>query len=131
MLNSVNLIGNLGRDVDIRYTQSGKAVGQFSIAVEGGKDKTEWVNIEAWEKTAENCQKYIKKGSKVYVSGRLKTDSWEKDGQKQYKTVVVANRVIFLDKKENSGSTQQERPSVAELVEEAFETPFTEDDLPF
>lgn len=103
MLNKVQLIGNLGRDVELRYAPSGKAVATFSMAVDGGKDKTEWANVEVWETTAENCSKYIGKGSKVYVEGRFKTESWEKDGQKHYKTVIVANRVIFLDKKESGG----------------------------
>ena len=126
MLNKVQLIGNLGRDVELRSTPNGKAIANFSMAVEGGKDKTEWANIEAWETTAENCAKYIAKGSKVYVEGKFKTESWEKDGERRYKTVVVANRVLFLDKKE-SGSQPQSRQQDAEFTE----VPFDENDLPF
>jgi len=126
VLNKVQLIGNLGRDVELRSTPNGKAIANFSMAVEGGKDKTEWANIEAWETTAENCAKYIAKGSKVYVEGKFKTESWEKEGQKHYRTVVVANRVLFLDKKENS-----DRPQSRQQDDGFDEMPFEEGDLPF
>lgn len=129
MLNKVQLIGNLGRDPETRYTQSGKAVGQFSVAVDGGsRDKTEWVNVKVWEKNAENCQQYLKKGSRAYVEGRLETESWDgNDGQKKYKTVVVASRVIFLDRKdagEGQGKPQGRQDGYEEV-------PFSDEDLPF
>jgi len=129
VLNKVQLIGNLGRDPESRYTPTGKQICQFSVAVDGGsKDKTEWVNVEAWEKTAENCTKYIQKGSKVYIEGRLKTDSWlGNDGQKKYKTGVVAARVIFLDKRDASSSQGQPQGQQDEFTD----VPFTEDEMPF
>lgn len=123
MLNKVQLIGNLGRDVDMRYAPNSKAVATFSMAVEGGKDKTEWTNVEVWEKTAENCAKYIGKGSKVYVEGKLKTESWEKDGHKFSRTVVVASRVLFLDRGKDSTQSRQR--------DEFEEVPFDDRDLPF
>lgn len=99
MLNKVMLIGNLGRDPEMRYTQNGKAVATFSMAVTGGaKDTTEWVQITAWEKTAELCAEYLAKGRRVYVEGRLHTETWEKDGEKKYRTGVVASQVVFLDR---------------------------------
>lgn len=99
-LNRVILIGNLGKDPEMRFTESGKAVTDFSLGVNDGK-KTEWVNIVAWEKTAELCNQYLNKGSLVCIEGRLRSSTWDDDeGKKHYKTEVVANRVIFLSKKE-------------------------------
>jgi single-strand DNA-binding protein len=99
------------------------------MAVDGGsKGKTEWVNIECWEKTAENCQQYLKKGSKAYIEGRLKTDTWEgNDGQKKYKTVIVAGRVLFLDKRDSGEG--QDRPQAQPNDYE--DVPINEDDFPF
>lgn len=108
-LNRVQLIGNLGRDPESRYTPSGKKVSHFSIAVTnrwkaGGetKENTEWVNIEAWGRLGEICQEYLKKGSLVYVEGRLKTDKYEdkdKAGEIKYFTKVVALAMQMLDRK--------------------------------
>jgi len=125
MYNKVTLIGRLGKDPELRHTQSGKAVCDFSIAVDGGvKDSTEWVDIVAWEKTAENCVNYIKKGSTVAIEGRLQTRAWDdKDSNKRRKTEVVANRVIFLDKKQDGGSNKN--------TGFAQEIPFNESDIPF
>ena len=100
MVNRWTGVGRLGKDVELRYTSTGKAVASFTMAVDGGKDQTEWVTVNVWEKTAENCAKYIGKGSLVYVEGPLKTRSWDgEDGNKRYKTEVTGNVVRFLDKK--------------------------------
>jgi single-strand DNA-binding protein len=128
LLNKVILIGNLGRDPELRYTTSGKAVCQFSIAVDGGgKNKVEWVNIQTWEKTAENCANYLAKGSMVAVEGRLHIESWEREGQKFYKTVVVAHTVKFLRK--NEGANNQ--ASTQNSSFDSNEIDFGEDDIPF
>lgn len=104
-LNKVMLIGNLGRDPEIRYTQGGMAVVNFSIATsEQWNDKTsgerqertEWHRIVVFGKQAEICEKYLSKGSSIYVEGRLQTRSWEKDGQTQYTTEIVASNFQFL-----------------------------------
>jgi single-strand DNA-binding protein len=110
LLNKVLLIGHLGRDPEITATNSGKVVCKFSLAVDGGgKDKTEWVNIQAWEKTAEICGKYLSKGSKAYIEGRLRNEQWEdKEVNKRSKTVVVANRVLLLDSKSSSPQAQRQ-----------------------
>jgi len=97
-MNSVCLVGNLGQEPEMRYTPNGKAVTNFSIAI-NFREETEWVNIEAWGKTAELCNQYLHKGSQVAVQGRLKTDKWESDGQTKYKTKVVAEKVQFIGKK--------------------------------
>jgi single-strand DNA-binding protein len=106
-LNRVQLIGNLGKDPESKYTPTGKKVAQFSIAVTNRwkagnetRENTEWVNIEAWGRLAEICQEYLKKGSLVYVEGRLKTDKYEgKDGEARYFTKVVALGMQMLDRK--------------------------------
>jgi single-strand DNA-binding protein len=107
-LNRVQLIGHLGKDPESRFTPTGKKVAQFSIAISqrwksGGETKeyTEWVNVEAWGRLGEVAQQYLKKGSLVYLEGRLKTDKYEdKDkGETKYYTKVVALLMQFLDKK--------------------------------
>ena len=106
-LNKCMIMGNLGKDPELKYTQSGTAVCGFSVAVheswrdkEGAKQESvEWVNVTVWNKQAENCAKYLKKGSSVYLEGAIKTDSYEKDGQKRYSTKIVAREVKFLNSK--------------------------------
>lgn len=104
-LNKVMLIGNVGRDPEMRYTANGKAVTTFSVACnrvhntpEGErKEETDWFDVVAWDKLAELCSQFLQKGRQAYVEGRLQTRSWEgQDGQKRYKTEVVANTVLFL-----------------------------------
>jgi single-strand DNA-binding protein len=105
MLNKVMLIGNLGRDPEMRYTPNGTAVTQFSVAVnrnsrdEAGewKKETEWFRIVLFRETAERAAEWLRKGTKVYVEGRLQTRQYEKDGQKHYMTEVVAERFVNLD----------------------------------
>lgn len=105
-LNRVQLIGNLGKDPESRFTPNGKKVTHFSVAVSnrwksGGetRESTEWVNIEAWGRLGEVCQEYLKKGSLVYIEGRLKTDKYEDKGETKYYTKVVALTLQFLDKR--------------------------------
>ncbi len=107
-LNRVQLIGRLGKDPESKYTPTGKKVAHFSLAVSqrwktGGENKeyTEWVNIEAWGRLGEVCQEYLKKGSLVYLEGRLKTEKYDdKGGETKYYTKVVALSLQFLDKKD-------------------------------
>jgi single-strand DNA-binding protein len=104
-VNKVILIGNLGRDPELRYTQNGQAVTNFSLATSESwtdkngerSEKTEWHRIVAWAKTAELCAQYLSKGRTVYIEGRLQTRDWEdKEGVKRQTTEVVANTVQFL-----------------------------------
>lgn len=103
MLNSCSFIGNLGKDVEVRSTTSGKQVATFSLAVSDGRGdnaKTEWVNVVVWDKLAEICQTYLKKGSKVYINGRMQTRSWEdQNGGKKYMTEIVVRDMEMLDGK--------------------------------
>lgn len=106
-LNRVQLIGRLGKDPESKFTPTGKKVCHFSLAVSNRwKDKnganqesTEWVNIEIWGRLGEVCQEYLKKGSLVFVEGRLKTDKYEDKGEMKYFTKIVAQALQFLDKK--------------------------------
>lgn len=104
-LNKVMLIGNSGRDADLRYTANGTAVADFSLAVNsrrrgvGGdwEDQTEWFNIVLFGNTAENVSQYITKGKQVFVEGRLQTRTWDDDqGVRHYRTEVIANTIQLL-----------------------------------
>lgn len=106
-LNRVQLIGRLGKDPESKFTPNGKKVAHFSLAVSNRwkdksgetKESTEWVNIEAWGRLGEVCQEYLKKGSLIYLEGRLKTDKYEDKGETKYFTKIVAQSLEFLDKK--------------------------------
>ena len=110
-VNKVILLGNVGRDPETRYAQNGTAVTRFSIATsEIWKDRssgeqqerTEWHNIVCFARLAEVAGEYLKKGSKVYIEGQLRTSSWEQDGQKKYRTEVNARELQMLDSKGRS-----------------------------
>ncbi|HOV99106.1 MAG TPA: single-stranded DNA-binding protein [Bacteroidota bacterium] len=133
-INKVILIGNLGQDPEVRYTASGVAVATFSVATnesykdqEGNlQERTQWHNIVAWDKLAQICGEYLKKGSKVYLEGRIQYRTYDdKSGVKRYVTEIVANQMMMLDSR-NAGSNNdiQGTPdsSIAEKPEE---------DLPF
>jgi single-strand DNA-binding protein len=106
-LNRAQLIGRLGKDPESKFTPTGKKVTHFSLAIsnrwkskEGdAKEYTEWVNVEAWGRLGEVCQEYLKKGSLVFVEGRLKTDKYEDKGENRYFTKVVALAMQMLDRK--------------------------------
>ena len=108
---NVTVVGNLGKDPEIRSTPSGKRVASFSIAVDQGygeNKKTEWVNVICWEKLAELSEKYLKKGKTIALSGTLQTSSWDDKttGVKRYKTEVVARDITFMDS--GSGGSKPE-----------------------
>ena len=105
-LNKAMIIGNLGRDPEMRYTQGGQAVTQFTVAVNRNykdasgewKEETEWFRVVAWGPLAERTAENLRKGRKVYVEGRLQTRNWEgQDGQKHYTTELIASTVTGLD----------------------------------
>src|SRR4030095_3800252 len=106
-LNRVQLIGRLGKDPEGKFTPTGKRVAHFSVAIsnhwktkEGEvKEHTEWVNVEAWGRLGEVCQEYLKKGSTVFIEGRLKTDKYEDKGETRYFTKVVALALQMLHRK--------------------------------
>jgi single-strand DNA-binding protein len=111
-INKVILVGNVGRDTEVRYTNSGTAVGSFSLATsetfndrDGQRqERTEWHNIVVWGKQAEIAGQYVKKGRQLYVEGRLQTRDWvDPQGVKHYKTEIVANRFQLLGRREENG----------------------------
>jgi len=145
-VNKVILIGNLGRDIELRYTSGGTAVATLNMATtdfwndKSGQrqEKTEWHRIVLWGKTAESLAEYLLKGRQIYVEGRLQTRQWDdKDGNKRYTTEVRADRVVLLGGRgggsdggggRNDGNDvvqDQRQPEPAEPVE------LTEDDIPF
>jgi len=115
-LNRVQLIGNLGKDPEVRYTPTGTKVCTFSMAVnrrwkgnDGAvKEATDWFNIEAWGKMGEFCKQYLHKGSLIYIEGRLQTDRYEHEGETRYFTKVIARSMQMLDRK------PEEEPAIEE-----------------
>jgi len=157
-VNKVILVGRLGQNPEVRYTPSGAAVANFSIATSESwvdksgqkQERTEWHRIVVWGKTAENCNQYLAKGRQVYVEGRLQTRQWQdKDGQTKYTTEIQAQTVQFLGSGAQ-GATASERPARemnsmdhgmqnnggsssygAGSQPVNMEPSFTEDDIPF
>ncbi len=136
-VNKVILIGNLGQDPELKYTPSGAAVTTLSMATsENWKDKdgnrqekTEWHRVVLWRRLAEVAGEYLKKGSKIYIEGRLQTRSWDdKDGNKRYTTEIVGDNMTMLDSKGDGGSS---RSADAPPPMETPAANAAEDDLPF
>ncbi len=116
-VNKVMLLGNIGRDPELRVTGSGKSVATFTLAtsergkVEGGEQRTEWHRIVVWDRLAEQCNQYLSKGRQVYVEGRLQTRQWEdRNGQRRQTTEIVANQVQFLGSQRGGGEGGGYRP---------------------
>jgi single-strand DNA-binding protein len=133
-LNKVILIGRLGRDPEMRFTPSGRAVTNFTMATnevwtdQNGErqERTEWHRIVTWGKLAENCAKLLSKGKLVYVEGRLQTRSWDdKDGNKRYTTEIIANNMQILSPLESSEARDLGEQGTSEVEPEGF------DDIPF
>lgn len=119
-LNKVMVIGNLGADPEMRYMSDGTAMTSFRVAASRNftgsdgerREETEWFSIVTWKKLAEQCSQYLQKGRKVFVEGRLRTRSWDgPDGQKRYRTEVVAENVMFLDRLGGSPVGEEHEPT--------------------
>lgn len=145
-LNKVMLIGNLGDDVKMHYFEGGNCVGRFPIATsetytskQTGErvTNTEWHNIVVRNKAAEICEKYLKKGDKIYVEGRIKSRQWQaEDGNTRYSTEIQVQDFTFLSPKSDGGSGQQQPPNVSKesvAVPQESQEPTSDDndDLPF
>jgi len=147
-LNKCMIIGNLGRDPEMRYTPSGQAVTQFTVAVNRNyknqqgerQEETEWFRVVAWGQQAEFAAEDLRKGAKVYIEGRLQTRQWEgQDGQKRYTTELVANTIQNLERRPRDdagepppigeGGGGRARPTAGPATEQGSEPEF--DDLPF
>ncbi|HEC64661.1 MAG TPA: single-stranded DNA-binding protein [bacterium] len=132
-LNRVEIIGNVTQDLELRYTANGTAVTSFGIATnrrwksrdsEEWNEETEFHNITVWANLAENLSQRVKKGTKIFVAGRLQTRSWEgQDGKKNYKTEIVAQEVILLDRYEKGPKADLPAPKVAEGGSKDSDTP--------
>jgi single-strand DNA-binding protein len=127
-LNKVMLIGNAGTDPEMRFTPQGKAVTSFRMATSRifttaqgeRRQETEWFTVEAWDRLAEQCNQFLVKGRRVYVEGRLRTDSWEgQDGQRRSRLKVTAERVLFLDRGAATTSLSE-----GEIEKETEDLPF-------
>ncbi|MFP4288107.1 MAG: single-stranded DNA-binding protein [Bacteroidales bacterium] len=138
-VNKVILVGNLGKDPDIRNLESGSKVANFSLATTEffkGKDgnraeQTEWHNISLWNQLADLSEKYLKKGDKIYLEGRIRTRSYEdKDGVKKYITEIIGNQMTFLgspkgsDSNQNTSPAQNDEPVVNDMGEGDGDLPF-------
>jgi single-strand DNA-binding protein len=144
-VNKVLLIGRLGNNPEIRYTNTGTAVANFNLATsENWNDKngqrqerTEWHRVVVWGKLAELCEKYLSKGRQCFVEGRLQTRSWDdKDGNKRYTTEIVASTIQFLGGNAQAGAGAgvgaQDHASGPEMgMGDNQESSFTEDEIPF
>jgi single-strand DNA-binding protein len=139
-VNKVILVGNLGKDAEVRVTPGGQSVASFSLATtenwtsrEGEKkEQTEWHRIVLWGKAADSLQPYLVKGKQIYLEGRLQTRQWEKDGQKHYTTEVKADKVVLLGGGGGrSGGRDMERDSGGYQDPMANAAPVTDDDIPF
>jgi single-strand DNA-binding protein len=140
-VNKVILIGNLGRDVEMRMTQQGTAVANFSLATtETWKDKatgerkerTEWHSVVAWDRLAQICAEYLQKGKMVYVEGSLQTRSWEdQTGQKRYRTEVKASNILMLSPRGAPSESYSAPEAEAGAPRDAAATAADDDDIPF
>jgi single-strand DNA-binding protein len=142
-VNKVILVGNVGRDPELRYTQSGQPVASFSIATNerfkdrdgNWKDRTEWHRIVAWARLAEICGEYLRKGSPVYIEGRIQTRDWEdKEGNKRQTTEIVALSMQMLGRRGEGGgptmgSDDQSRPAGDDPLSQAPSG--ADDEIPF
>lgn len=145
MINKAIIVGNLGKEPELRYTQSGTAVCNFSVATterykdrEGNKqEKTEWHNIVVWQNLAEICSKYLHKGKQVYIEGKLQTSSYDdKEGVKKYKTEIVAHTMQMLgsvsDSQNGNKRTQEPQQSGGQQPPPPEQPPYDPDDeIPF
>jgi single-strand DNA-binding protein len=132
-LNKITIIGNVGNEPEMRFTPNGKPVTSFSVATnwvytspEGERrQETEWFSVIAWNRLAEQCNQFLAKGKLVYAEGRIHTRNWEsQDGQTHSRIEVIANRVIFLDRRGPGAITD-------EKTEEGSATELEPEDLPF
>lgn len=144
-INKAILVGNVGKDPEVRYLEKNVAVANFTLAttergytMQNGTqvpDRTEWHNVVAWRGLAELAEKHIRKGSQLYIEGKIQTRSWEKDGVKRYTTEIYAETIQLLGKKPDSveGGTPaiNNQPSVSATPVEPIAMQDSSDDLPF
>ena len=133
-MNKWQAIGRITKDIEVRYTQSQTAVARFTLAVnrrkkEDGTQEADFISCMAWGKTAEIMDKYVHKGDRIGIVGRIQTGSYEKDGQKHYTTDVVVEELEFLEKKKDSAQSGGQSAQQGEIPEGFSQ--LTDDDIPF
>lgn len=140
-LNKVILIGNVGRDPEVRYVTDNVPVASFTLATtkrgyktQDGKEvpeKTEWHNIVLWRGLAKVAEQYVKKGTQLYIEGELQTRSWEKDGVKHYTTEIIANDMQLLGRRSDNTGAAAPAPAPKAANQDPFEEGDSSDGLPF
>ena len=142
-LNKAMIIGNLGQDPELRYTQKGTAVATLSVATNrkwkdgqgNPQEETQWHRVVVWDRQAESCEKYLSKGRQVFVEGRLKTRKWQDEsGNDRYTTEIVAQRVQFLSGGSQGGGGGHDHHGgggSAPAYNPSFDQSFDDDDIPF
>jgi len=140
-VNKVILVGRLGKDPEVKSTPSGATVAKFSIATDEKftdksgerQERTEWHNIVAWNKLAEICGQYLRKGKLVYIEGSLRTDSWDdkESGQKRYRTEIIAQNMQMLDRKGDDEGGSSSYSGSRRNSESSATTVADDDDVPF
>ncbi|MHB1651413.1 MAG: single-stranded DNA-binding protein [Desulfitobacteriaceae bacterium] len=115
-MNNVQVLGRLTKDPELKYSQNGKAVCQFSIAVNRNKDETDFFDCVAWEKTAETVSNYVKKGQRVLVDGRLQQEKWkdQQSSENRYAVKIIVNRFDFIEAAEQNSNPPQQTPAPAQ-----------------
>jgi single-strand DNA-binding protein len=142
-VNKVILVGNVGKDPEVKYTPTGTPVAKFSLATnekykdrsDEWQERTEWHNILAWQRLAEIVGEYVKKGAKLYIEGKLQTSSWEdrESGTKKYRTEIVARDLVLLGSQQNDGDTEDRSNRNGDQRHSAYASSaeITDEDIPF
>lgn len=142
-VNKVILVGNVGKDPEVKYSPSGTPIAKFSLATnekykdrsDEWQERTEWHNIVAWQRLAEIVGEYVKKGAKLYIEGKLQTSSWEdrESGTKKYRTEIVARDLVLLGSPENGSGSADWSNRNGDQRESAYagSSEITDQDIPF
>jgi single-strand DNA-binding protein len=142
-VNKVILVGNVGKDPEVKYSPSGTPIAKFSLATnekykdrsDEWQERTEWHNIVAWQRLAEIVGEYVKKGAKLYIEGKLQTSSWEdrESGTQKYRTEIVARDLVLLGSQQNGGDTEDRSNRNGDQRQSAYASSaeITDEDIPF
>lgn len=142
-VNKVILVGNVGKDPEVKYSPSGTPIAKFSLATsekykdrsDEWQERTEWHNIVAWQRLAEIVGEYVKKGAKLYIEGKLQTSSWEDrdSGTKRYRTEIVARDLVLLGSHQNGGDSEDRSNRNGDQRQSAYASSaeITDEDIPF
>jgi single-strand DNA-binding protein len=132
-INHVTLLGNIGKDPELKYTPQGTPVARISLATnerfkkgDEWQERTEWHNVILWARLAEIAKEYLHKGSKIAIEGSLRTRSWDSDGKKHYMTEIIVSDLVMLDARKTPDTSQEEAKAAAVAA-----GPITDEDIPF